>query len=94
MEDPIKFRAWDIRAKAMVYDACILTGVRNLVTVNEEHFNSPFSFFDGCIWMQYTGYNDIVDAEVYESDVVRVKDARDNEGYTMSHHRIIRGMTS
>ena len=68
---PMKYRAWDIRNKVMVPNACVLSPTRNLVTVNEEHFNSPFSFFDGCIWLQFVGYTDDNDVEVYEGDFLK-----------------------
>ena len=54
----IKFRAWDIRKKQMVYDALLVSEKGQLVTVNESYFNSDFSFFDGCKWMQYLGMKD------------------------------------
>lgn len=71
----LEFRAWDIRGLQMVYNACILTGTRNLVEVNEEHFNSSFSFFDGCIWMQYIGKTDINNKKIYEGDIVITDEA-------------------
>lgn len=66
-----KYRAWDIRNAKMVYDALVLTETGQLVTVNAEHFNSPFSFFDGCIWMEITGVDDNNGRMAYESDIVK-----------------------
>ena len=62
----LKFRAWDIKNNKMVYDALTLAETKQLVTVNEEHFNSPFSFFDGCKWMQFTGCKDSDEIDIYE----------------------------
>lgn len=69
--DVNKFRAWDIRNKKMVEDALVLSGTGQLVTVNASYFNSPFSFFDGCIWMQYVNIKDKNGREIYEDDIVR-----------------------
>lgn len=70
-EDTVReYRAYDIRNKIMVYDALKLTETHRLVTVNEQHFNSPFSFFDGCKWMQYTGRKDEKSTKIFESDIL------------------------
>jgi len=67
-----EFRAWDIRNKKMVYDALKTSPTGQLVTVNEEHFNSPFSFFDGCVWMQYTTMNDKEKNKIFDGDVIEL----------------------
>jgi len=71
----IKFRAWDVRRSIMVIDALELSERNQLVTVNEEHFNYPFSFFDGCFWMQYTGISQDHGSGrfyVYDGDIVEL----------------------
>jgi hypothetical protein len=65
-----KYRAFDIRRNEMVYDALLLSETGQLVTVNADHFNSPFSFFDGCKWMRYTGKEDKEGTEVYDGDII------------------------
>lgn len=64
-----KYRAWDIRKSEMVYDALELSETGQLVTVNAPYFNSPFSFFNGCIWMQHTTLFDKNKKDIYEGDL-------------------------
>lgn len=64
-------RAWDVRHKKMVYDALQTMETQQLVTVNAEYFNSPFSFFDGCKWMLYCGVSDMEKNELCEADIVQ-----------------------
>lgn len=64
-----KYRAWDIRKSEMIYDAIQLSETGQLVTVNAPYFNSPFSFFDGCIWMQHTTLFDKNKKDIYEGDL-------------------------
>lgn len=68
-----KYRAWDIRNKQMVENALLLSGTNQLVTVNADYFNSPFSFFDGCIWVQCINAVDKNDVEIYERDILQTK---------------------
>lgn len=64
-----KYRAWDIRNKKMVYDALKLSETKMLIEVDNQ-FNNPFSFFDGCIWMRYTGKKDNTGEELFDGDIV------------------------
>ncbi len=67
-----RFKAWDIRNQKMVSDALSLAETQQLVTVNEEHFNNPFSFFDGCKWLMYSSLMDHSNKnEVCEGDIVK-----------------------
>lgn len=67
-----RFKAWDIRNNKMVDDALSLSETNQLVTVNADYFNSPFSFFDGCKWLMYSGMMSLKNGkEVCEGDVVR-----------------------
>lgn len=61
-----KYIAWDFRNNKMVLDAVVLTETNQLVTVNANYFNSPFSFFDGCAWLKFTGLLDMNKKEIYE----------------------------
>lgn len=65
-----KYRAWDIRNKQMVHDALKLSETQMLVEVDNDHFNNPFSFFDGCVWMRFTGKHDADGNELYDGDIV------------------------
>lgn len=67
-----EFRAWDIRKNTMVYDALNLSPTGQLVTVNPDYFNSPFSFFDGCVWMQYSTLNDKDGIKIFAGDVIEL----------------------
>ena len=78
-----KYRAWDIKKNEMVYDALKLSGTNQLVSVNAEYFNSPFSFFDGCIWMIFTEYLDDNAQEIYEGDLIKIKNDKDPSGYSI-----------
>lgn len=66
----IEFRAWDIRNKRMVGDALLLSETGQLVTVNAKYFNSPFSFFDGCVWLQFTGKFSKEKKKIYTGDIL------------------------
>ncbi len=76
------YRAWDIRKKQMVVPALTLSSTGQLVTVDEAHFNDPFSFFDGCIWMQSIGLTDYKGTEIYEDDWCQAAYEAGNSGRT------------
>lgn len=65
-----EFRAWDIRSSKMVNDALILTENQQLYSVNAD-FNSLFSFFDGCKWMQFIGIKDKNNIKIFVGDILK-----------------------
>jgi uncharacterized phage protein (TIGR01671 family) len=74
MENQIieEYRAWDIRNSKMVENALQLSETGQLVTVNADYFNSPFSFFDGCKWMRCTGLIDRTGKKIFDGDILNV----------------------
>lgn len=70
-EPVAEFRAWDIRNSKMVYDALRIFETGELVTVNAPYFNSQFSFFDGCKWMQFTGKLDKNKKKIFAGDILQ-----------------------
>ncbi len=59
MNRDIKFRAWDIDRKTMIYDAIVLES--NLIKHRASLDNSK-----NVVWLQYTGIK-----EIYEGDILR-----------------------
>ena len=67
----LKFKAWDVGNKRMVPNALVLTNDdKQLVTMNTKYFARPTAFFEGCIWLQYTGKRDIDGVALCQGDIL------------------------
>lgn len=67
----IKFRVWDVRHGQMIKNAVVLSKMPQLVTVDTQYFNSPFTLLDECNWMQFIGLKDKNGKEIYEDDYIK-----------------------
>lgn len=68
----IKYRAWDIRNKIMIYDAIVATETQSLLTTTLD-IQNPFAHFDGVKWMQSIGRNDVDGNPIYEDDILYIE---------------------
>ena len=65
----LKFRAWDIKQKKMLYGVSI--GTIKIWDENTPLLSHEFSYSEDCIFEQWTGLYDRNGKKIYEGDIVK-----------------------